>query len=171
MKVVHRNGKQHQNADALSRIPDVVEYCNCYRPGKSLELLPCKGCSYCERCMENWSQFEEEIDDVSPLCVRQVTSITDERDNTYIVFQGLDGDELNNHRRSDPDIGPVIIWLETEEPSEAELFLSSPNSKFYWLNKNLLTIEDGILKYKWISNGGIRKLVVLPRCLQKTAKE
>ena len=34
MTIVHRAGKEHVNADALSRIPDPINVCNCYQAGK-----------------------------------------------------------------------------------------------------------------------------------------
>ena len=41
MDVQHRAGKMHVNADALSRIPDVLTYCSNYKAGSALESLPC----------------------------------------------------------------------------------------------------------------------------------
>lgn len=37
----HRPGKNHVNADALSRIPDDLNLCNDYKPGIELNQLPC----------------------------------------------------------------------------------------------------------------------------------
>ncbi len=47
MKIVHRVGNKHSNADGLSRIPDELEYCKYYRAGCKLEELPCGGCPFC----------------------------------------------------------------------------------------------------------------------------
>ena len=41
MSVVHRAGKLHANADALSGIPDELEYCPNYQSGMVLSKLPC----------------------------------------------------------------------------------------------------------------------------------
>ncbi|MES9879356.1 MAG: pol polyprotein, partial [Sedimenticola sp.] len=49
MDIVHRDGKKHINCDALSRIPDPLEPCDCYNAGLSPESLPCGGCPYCTR--------------------------------------------------------------------------------------------------------------------------
>ena len=70
MLIQHRKGKEHVNADALSRMPDDLEYCDNYRAGVYLDSLPCHGCSYCTRAHEQWSRFEEEVDDVVPLTVK-----------------------------------------------------------------------------------------------------
>ena len=65
--IVHRDGKKHTNADALSRNPAHEEGCNDYRPGVALEDLPCGGCSYCRKHHEEWGDFHNEVDDVVPL--------------------------------------------------------------------------------------------------------
>ena len=71
MTIIHRPGKQHVNADALSRIPDSLNICNCYEAGKKLENLPCfengNVCKFCTRAHSEWARFEEDVDDVVPL--------------------------------------------------------------------------------------------------------
>ena len=52
--------------------PDDMEYCDCYNAGKEISSLPCGGCKFCKRAQEQWSSFEEDVDDVVPLAVRQV---------------------------------------------------------------------------------------------------
>ena len=47
LTIQHRSGVRHSNADGLSRIPCDIAMCNCYQAGKSLESLPCGGCTYC----------------------------------------------------------------------------------------------------------------------------
>ena len=41
----HRKGKDHGNADALSRYPD-TEKCDCYRAGINPRKLPYHGCKH-----------------------------------------------------------------------------------------------------------------------------
>ena len=68
-KIEHRAGKQHMNADALSRIPcDPCEY-QCYDGQKVLSELPCGGCTTCVRRHEAWSTL---IEDTVPLSVRSI---------------------------------------------------------------------------------------------------
>ena len=43
-KILHRKGAEHVNADALSRIRDPLEECDCYTAGQNLRDLPCGGC-------------------------------------------------------------------------------------------------------------------------------
>ena len=58
MTVVHRPGKKHQNADALSRIPESDNLCENYRLcGMLPDLLPCGGCSYCRKAHINLVTF------------------------------------------------------------------------------------------------------------------
>lgn len=67
MEILHRPGKKHTNADALSRIPDDGPICDCYAAGASPESLPCGGCGYCVRAHNQWSRFSTDVDDVVPL--------------------------------------------------------------------------------------------------------
>ena len=44
MTIQHRPVVKHTNADALSRIPEEHETCNCYEAGKEVSSLPWGGC-------------------------------------------------------------------------------------------------------------------------------
>ena len=63
----HRAGSKHDNADALSRRPDAVPYCNEYIAGATLRDLPCRGCKYCVRAEEQWGDFVNVVDEAVPL--------------------------------------------------------------------------------------------------------
>ena len=71
MVIQHRPGSKHVNANALSRRPDTLEYCNCYEAGTTLESLPCGGCPSCSCLHNQWAWFEDDVDDVVPLALRQ----------------------------------------------------------------------------------------------------
>ena len=62
MIVVHRPGKDHVNADALSRIPDSVDYCVNYTNNIDINQLPCFPCKFCARAHEQWSRFFDDVD-------------------------------------------------------------------------------------------------------------
>ena len=47
MEIVHRPGKNHVNADGLSRIPDPLVQWNYYSYGCDVQDLACGGCKYC----------------------------------------------------------------------------------------------------------------------------
>ena len=74
MVIIHRKGSEHINADARSRIPESLPFCNCYVAGCRPEDLPCAkdDCKFCPRVHEQWARFEAEVEDVIPLAVRQI---------------------------------------------------------------------------------------------------
>ena len=73
MEIVHRPGKDHVNADGLSRIPDPLVQCNYYSYGRDVQDLPCSGCKSCVRKNEQWDRFHDEVDDIVPLAVRHIS--------------------------------------------------------------------------------------------------
>ena len=70
MKIAHRPGKNHGNADALSRYVPEVDLCSSYHAGSVLADIPCRGCPYCTKAHQNWRGFEESVDDVVGLSAR-----------------------------------------------------------------------------------------------------
>lgn len=64
MTILHRPGKKHGNADALSRSPG-EKPCQQMMVMIDPAQLSCGGCSYCTRSHTDWSKFSE---DVVPLC-------------------------------------------------------------------------------------------------------
>ena len=87
---VHRPGKKHFNADALSR--DVVQPCKPLAKSVCLEYLHCGGCRYCRRAHERWQDFNEEVNDIIPL-----TSLFAEKGEHPAASPGQESDvELNS---------------------------------------------------------------------------
>ena len=80
MKLVHRAGVKHSNADALSRKPEQQGHCIAYMPGIPLVELPCGGCKYCERADSRWGAFTQEVDDAVPLATRKFARIRGDHD-------------------------------------------------------------------------------------------
>ena len=76
MSMVHCPGKYHINADVLSCIPYPLEYCPNYNAGTMLSRLPCYSqfnpCKFCTRWEATWAHFEDDVDYVVPLAVRQI---------------------------------------------------------------------------------------------------
>lgn len=88
MAVEHRPSKKHQNADALSRIPDGEFLCENYRLGTDPESLPCGGCSYCMKVHKNWAKFTDTVDDVIQLAQRNKVSevtLTPRDDEDFLI--------------------------------------------------------------------------------------
>ena len=74
--IVHRDGRKHTNADALSRSPPEDGSCDEFKLGVPLGDLLCGGCAYCTRRHVEWQDFAANIDDVIPLAgaCRQVVT-------------------------------------------------------------------------------------------------
>lgn len=188
MKVVHRPGKKHLNADGLSRVPDSLTECDCYSAGTNPESLPCGGCKYCTRAHNQWARFNEDVDDVVPLAVRSVTDVmtagsesnpseeesyaSDEESSTNDCvtaswLQGCVLEDVKTRQKEDSDLGPIIQWLSSSEtPSQAELYLQSPGLKALWRCRSQLEIIDGILFYKWEHQPFRRNCLVVPTSLK-----
>ena len=231
MKIVHRAGAKHLNADAMSRLPDEVPPCESFRPDIQPSDLPCGGCPYCTRAHRQWAGFLEEVDDVVPFGKALQTSVDgeDREDGLELedeVYQGLrdllypepSGDpqsdtasavpvptaptqpvvppsvpvsdpagapqaptynhtnwflpysleQLQERQWSDPDIQPIVQWLEaSQEPSPQELFLHSAPTKLLWQAKDLLCLRHRVLYHKWVTPVGERWLLVVPKCLRE----
>ncbi|XP_069187217.1 uncharacterized protein [Procambarus clarkii] len=67
LKIQHRAGKKHNNADSLSREGGAQQACTHFRQDVPVQDLPCGGCPYCRRAHQNWATFQETVDDVVPL--------------------------------------------------------------------------------------------------------
>ena len=68
MTILHRPGRLHQSADALSKMPvRGGGGGGNYQGHGDLAALPCGGCSYCSTAHKNWNNFLMEVDDVGQL--------------------------------------------------------------------------------------------------------
>ena len=83
-RIEHRKGSKHINADFLSRPPNNPSECDNYDGNTVLRKLPCGGCKDCRRKHEQWSYFNEEVDNVVPLMVKRVT-----QENTSIRMDSI----------------------------------------------------------------------------------
>ena len=158
MVILHRKGQLHTNADGLSRIPGKLKECNCYEAGREVNTLPCGGCAYCARCHSQWSRFEADVDDVVPMAIRRVTELADPLDMENLQpelteFISTPPGELRDQQLKDPDLQPVISWLEDTVPLQAELFRQSPATKHLWNCKSQLKFCTGVLYYVWEYTG------------------
>ena len=165
MELLYRAGRDHGNADGMSRLPDMVELCRGYKAGVKIEELPCGGCRFCVRMQDKWGKFEEEVDDVVPLAVREVGLEPGGWVENYTK------EEIRKVQLEDEIVGKVLRWLELGgEPQREELLLSDPAVKYFWRFKENLAIRGGVLKYKWMS-GIDRWLLVVPEILKGTVLE
>ena len=70
MSVMHRAGKLHANADALSRIPNELEYYPNYQAWffSNYHVIAWENpCKFFTRAEEKWSHFNEDVDYVVPI--------------------------------------------------------------------------------------------------------
>ena len=128
MEIVHRPGKKHLNADALSRLPDTLRSCDCYHAGLQLSALPCGGCAYCTRAFNQWERFENDVDDVIPLAIRELTVVQGDQEESQADLELVSYSmlELTKLQEQDPDIQKVVGWVKAKiVPSQAELSLYS----------------------------------------------
>ena len=86
MTIQHRAGKQHTNADALSRL-ETDKPCKEMSIFVKPENLPCGGCKHCSRVHEKWQDFTK-INDVIPLTAVRVAKIDK-------IVQFLINDQVN----------------------------------------------------------------------------
>ena len=172
--IQHRPGKRHVNADTMSRLEPEEPYCPNYRAQVTLRDLPCfadGSCAYCTRMQEKWRDFEEEVDYVVPLTVRQITKA-----DLADAFTGVEPsewspqyttEELRQKQQEDPDLSDLLRWMESgQDPSQAELMLSSPATKHYWRARSQLTLKQGVLFYQWEDPLYPALLLVVPQSLQ-----
>ena len=151
MQIIHRKGKEHGNADALSRLPDSLYYCDCYKAGAEVDSLPCGGCPYCTRAHTQWGRFEEDVDDVVPLAVAspvfpRINVCAKEGDSNWadVILPEQQGEE----QELDPDLRVLRSWMkEGKEPQKETIAAQSPDVKGLWTNRPLLKWKDGVLWY------------------------
>ncbi len=59
-------------------------------------------------------------------------------------------DKLHQEQENDPDLGPIITWLNWDySPPQEELSLQSPATKHLWLCRAQLRFRKRVLYYKW----------------------
>jgi hypothetical protein len=66
MEIQHRPGRNHANADALSRLPHTYSAADT-EMAVHLKDLSCRGCQKCTKAHESWNTFTETVNDEVPL--------------------------------------------------------------------------------------------------------
>ncbi|XP_063215566.1 retrovirus-related Pol polyprotein from transposon 412 isoform X1 [Bacillus rossius redtenbacheri] len=118
----------------------------------ALSRRPCKvDCNHCKRAEKN-----EGIEDI------RRTTITNGEDK-------WDNASLKSAQHQDPDLGPIISWMEkgTGRPSWQEVSSDRKEVKAYWAQWDSLRLVDGLLMRAWESpNGKVVKMqLLLPKSL------
>ena len=182
MTIEHRPGKHHINADALSRRPN-DDPCLIVKDPK---MLPCGGCKHCMKVHNKWADFEDQVNDIVNLAdnvkkgsitnscdakssdtnalvkINRVRIINDGDEEIDIL--GFSSDEIKAHQQKDSHLSFLFDFLNSGiEPTEQELKLSHPAQQFYFLNKNLFSLHDGII---FQTIGVQNKLLLIPQSLK-----
>lgn len=171
LRVEHRPGKMHANADAMSRIPEDMAVCEEYRAGFDLEDLPCGGCGYCIKAHRHWASFLEDVDYVVPLAYRPKVFRAVAAAGTIDVVSGFplepDGVVVPTYRAQvvttedvvplpnaslrieqgkDAQLSHLRDWLVDQlEPEKATIMLWGPAEKYLWINRNVFHMVDGVI--------------------------
>jgi RNase H-like domain found in reverse transcriptase/Integrase zinc binding domain len=152
--IQHRPGRIHNNADALSRI--------------------CRQCCY-------GRDAEPAVDDDTTRCRTIITVETPPRlvaesaDEGQLCYEESPGTELPNVtisqvQRDDPQLLPVIKAVESglSQPNEEHWRAEGRETKAYFSQSKLLTLQNGILYRRWINskNETLWLQLVVPRSLR-----
>ena len=160
MLVQHRPGKHHQNADALSRIPEKYN-CQNYDAQTPLHLLPCKGCKYCQRAYLNWKEFELAVDDVVELVSRKDPPAGSIR--MVDVSPGLTEQAIIALQKEDPKLKFLNEWLVNGvHPGDEFLKLGCRAVKHYWINRDMLLLKNNVLYWRGVH----QNLLVVPESVK-----
>jgi len=84
------------------------------------------------------------------------------RSSNYM--QSFSPEELRTMQMSDPELCPVMVWLETEEPTQQELFPHGFTTKYLWRHREHLRMKDGVLSYAWVGTEPQQLVLVVPLC-------
>ncbi|KAK3083752.1 hypothetical protein FSP39_002614 [Pinctada imbricata] len=170
-EIRHRDGKKHQNADALSRKYDSER---CEHDASNVSNLDCEAC---KQIQEDWREFKDNIDNVNPLGekkgipsdVRAVTRSQTVHDKSNWLPQYTLVD-ICSFQREDPDLGPLHEWIDNNSvPNRDEVARYSPATRKFWLNWKNITRESNVLYQKIMDKAGHtdRLQLLIPKMLQK----
>ena len=152
-EIVHRPGRNHVNADAMSRRPRRHHGGNCPSCGDTMQPLVSSTVSTITQSAKK-DEKEKGSKDKEPADV--LWSVN----------------EVAEAQMKDPDISDVIEHLSKgkDKPSKKELQSKSPMTKSIWAKFELLELKDGVLrirpttdKKEWTSR------IIIPQSLVKPA--
>ena len=102
--------------------------------------------------------------DVCACTIGEAQTATSEQRSCW----GFSYDELKTEQEKDKDLKFVIQWLNTEEePGEGNLFISSPEAKYNWVNKEMFKLVDSVLFRQKTSSNDLE--LVVPDSLKEQA--
>ena len=137
--IEHRPGRQHGNADGLSRVPcrqcgmggsNLVQVLTRSQASRSQQDEPCKAQTDGNGVAE---------------------SHQDQQQNCWVSH--FSHEQLRQYQLDDPVIGKVLNMLETEstKPSWQEVSKECADFKAYWSLWEILVQKDGVLYKQWLN--------------------
>ena len=103
------------------------------------------------------------------ICASTVT-VAPEATSQNPACWGFSFAELEAEQAKDKDLRIILDWLSSDTvPDEGNLFLSSPAAKFYWVNKEIFQLVDGVLFKKSQDTEDLQ--LVVPDSLKEKALE
>ena len=138
-EIQHRAGKQHGNADGLSR-------------------RPCISCKYCTK--QEQKDSDDDIDESREPCpkIHALKSIEDDTDNVSIGWlQSKSKSEIKEAQVNDENLSIIHNMKSclSNRPSWKDVSIENTVVKKYWSQWDRIVIEDNILYRKWVnSNSG-----------------
>lgn len=153
LEIVHRKGKKHTNADALSR-------------------RPCKVCQRYADEPNNIGAIEklDNCEDDAPCMSISARMITRSQNSPKVpeLLEGWDPASIRQEQLSDADMGPVFsVFDDTlERPKWKDMTMSSVNAKILWSQWDRLTVMSGMLYRKWTKDDKECLQLVVPKTRQ-----
>ena len=149
-QIVHRSGSRHANADALSRRPCDPE------------------CRHCGRREVAHTDRACRVTTVSPGLGPMTPDHGPEVQATVTAFRS----RLAEAQRSDPELAPLLKCMDTnpDRPPWEQVRPSSPETKRYWAQWELLKLQNGILQRRWETPSGSKSmwLDIIPRSMRRS---
>jgi RNA:NAD 2'-phosphotransferase (TPT1/KptA family) len=96
---------------------------------------------------------------------KSTVRVVHEPEGTGISMGGYTEEQLGERQKQDQNLAFLIQWLKTrEDPGEGNLFLSSPEAKFYWLNRQVFVLNSKGVLMRERTDKHPRRLVVPDSC-------
>jgi transposase InsO family protein len=113
LQMVHRDGKKHVNADALSRMDPPGEAPHWVLKDYNIDpsKLPCGGCKGCVRMHEEWASFVTDVDDTVPLSQVTGKDCDQEIEVRNLSVTPISWCLVNGHNVRAEDIGKMLLGV------------------------------------------------------------
>ncbi|KAK3708498.1 hypothetical protein QZH41_003116 [Actinostola sp. cb2023] len=160
----HREGKKHQNADALSRRPcnERCKWCKGWRFHGQVSFSHVGVQTECQETKQTGTKTS----DVSDECGRDKVA-TVKLDPTWTAAY------LQSQQQNDDDLKVIIQFKKstTDRPPWVDVSPQSSAVKALWSQWNRLYFKDGVLFRRWENDDGTQIInqLILPKSLRETA--